>query len=71
MANGPWTILIQGTGPFQNNTGGQNPAANQFDADQLMQILINDLSANGHVITDAELQVGSPPTVTRSGESAP
>jgi hypothetical protein len=62
MANGPYTIYIQGTGPYQNT----DPNSPQYDAEKLLKAYVDGLISQGHTIQDAGIVVGQPNPVTVS-----
>jgi len=69
MANGPWTVVIQGSGPYQNLA--TSPDAIYSDVDQLLVAFIQTLEAAGHVIIINQFVVGNPASVTISGAFGP
>ena len=60
MANGVWSIVIQGTGPYQNT----DINAIQYDADKLLPHLVEVLSNAGHVIKTAGFYNSQPGSLT-------
>ena len=61
MANGPYTLVIQGTGPFNNSS---DPNSINYDADKLLKVLTDSLITQGHTIQVASFLAGQSNPVT-------
>ena len=61
MANGVWTIVIQGTGPYKNDT---DKNAYQYDADKAIPNLVDLLSSKGQNVTSSSFYNSQPASVT-------
>ncbi len=62
MAKGIWTVLIQGTGPYQNNS----PGSELSDVDKLVARFLENLFAQGHTIQVSNFSPTQPSPVVIS-----